>query len=87
MATVFIPPQMRDATGGLAQAVVEASTLRQAFAAVEANFPELGARLRDGDALAGGLAVSIDGEITSLGLLAPLRPDSEVHILPAVGGG
>ena len=87
MATVFIPPQMRDATGGLTQAVVEASTLRQAFAAVEARFPQLSPRLRDGDSLAPGLAVSIDGEITSLGLLASLRPDSEIHILPAVGGG
>jgi len=78
---------MRDATGGLTQAVVEASTLRQAFAAVEARFPQLSPRLRDGDSLAPGLAVSIDGEITSLGLLASLRPDSEIHILPAVGGG
>lgn len=78
---------MRDATGGLTQAVVEASTLRQAFAAVEARFPELSPRLRDGDSLAPGLAVSIDGEITSLGLLASLRPDSEIRILPAVGGG
>jgi hypothetical protein len=29
----------------------------------------------------------VDGEVARLGLLQPVRADSEVHFLPALGGG
>ena len=38
-----------------------------------------------GDAIAPGLAVSVDGSMTSR--LLAIRPDSEIHFLPAIGGG
>lgn len=87
MPIVFIPPQMRDLTGGVDRLRIEAATLRQVIARLDERFPGLGARLCDGDALAGGLAVSIDGAFASRGLLAKVGPDSEVHFLPAIGGG
>jgi hypothetical protein len=34
-----------------------------------------------------GLAVVVDGETSQLGLLAQVREDSEIHFLPALGGG
>jgi molybdopterin synthase sulfur carrier subunit len=87
MSTVFFPPQMHDLTGGQTEAVVEGRTLRQVFAALERAYPGLASRLQDEDRIASGLAVSIDGVVTSRGLLAQVQPDSEIHFLPAIGGG
>jgi hypothetical protein len=33
------------------------------------------------------LAVSVDGEIAILGLLERVSDDSEIHFVPAIGGG
>jgi molybdopterin synthase sulfur carrier subunit len=87
MATVYIPTQMRELTGGLTKVEAEGSTLRQVLAALEAKHPGLADRLSVDGALAPGLAVSIDGNFTSRGLLAKVGPASEIHILPAIGGG
>ena len=87
MASVFIPPQMRDLTGGVQQLQIEARNVRQAVLALEEAFPGIAARLVQQDRLAPGLAVSVDGELSNRGLLAPLEPESEVHFLPALGGG
>ncbi len=87
MATVYIPAALRELTGGVDRVELEAASVRQIVAALEARWPELEGRLRQGDELAGGLAVSIDGAISSRGLLARVGPDSEVHFIPAIGGG
>lgn len=87
MATVFIPVQMRDLTGGIDRLQLEAATLRQLIRALDERFPGMAERLTCDDGIAPGLQVSIDGALTSRGLLASLRPDSEVHFLPAIGGG
>jgi molybdopterin synthase sulfur carrier subunit len=39
------------------------------------------------DDLVAGLAVIIDGEVSLLGMLEKVRENSEVHFLPAIGGG
>lgn len=87
MPTLYVPHQWRDLTGGLERLDVPEGTLRQALRAVEADHPQFTARVRVDDALASGIAVSIDGNFASRGLLAKLGPTSEVHFLPAVGGG
>lgn len=87
MPTVFIPAQMRDLTGGLAQVQAEGATLRQVIAALEAAHPGLAARLCRDDALTPGLAAAIDGVVTSRGLRTPVGPQSEIHFMPAIGGG
>ncbi|MBI2826965.1 MAG: MoaD/ThiS family protein [Planctomycetia bacterium] len=87
MATVFIPPQMRDLTGGADRVAAAGATLREVLRALEAVHPGLAARVALGEGIAPGLAVSIDGAITARGLLAPVQPESEIHILPAIGGG
>lgn len=87
MATVHIPPQMRDLTGGIADVQVAGETLRQVVGALESRFPGIAARLTVEDRIASGLAVSIDGAVTSRGLLARVGPESEIHFLPAIGGG
>lgn len=87
MPTLFIPPQLRELCGGRDRLEVPVGTLRQALRALESDFPELVARIRVDDALAPGFAACIDAAIAARGLLAKIGPTSEVHLLPAVGGG
>ncbi|MCC7422200.1 MAG: MoaD/ThiS family protein [Planctomycetaceae bacterium] len=87
MPRVFIPKLLTPLTGGVEEVDVAGTTIRQVLADLEARYPGLRDRLCDGDRLRSGLAVAIDGNVASLGLLAKVSPTSEVHFLPAIGGG
>ena len=87
MATVFIPPQMRDLTGGCSQVEVEAGSFRKVVQQLDEAVPGLGVRIVDGDRLVSGLAVSVDGVVSSFGLLTKVGAESEGHIVAAIGGG
>lgn len=87
MATVYIPSQWRDLTGSVEQLEIPGRNLREIAAGLESRFPGIAARLVEGDAIAPGLAASIDGAVASRGMHSPLGPTSEVHFLPAIGGG
>ena len=88
MAIVFIPSLMRDLTGGADKVTVEGATLRQVINALEAAHPGMKERLMDTEGrIQEGLAVAIDGETTHLGLIEPVKETSEIHFIPAIGGG
>ncbi len=88
MAIVFIPSLMRDLTGGVDKVTVEGATLRQVINALEAAHPGMKERLMDAEGrIQEGLAVAIDGETTHLGLIEPVKETSEIHFIPAIGGG
>ena len=88
MAIVFIPSLMRDLTGGADKVTVEGATLRQVINALEAAHPGTKGRLMDSEGrIQEGLAVAIDGETTHLGLIEPVKETSEIHFIPAIGGG
>ncbi len=87
MPNVFIPAQLRDLTGGVTQVEAEGGTVREVIAALENRYPGLQARLCMGDQLSPGLQVSIDSTMSTQGLRAKVGPHSEVHFLPAFGGG
>ena len=88
MAIVFIPSLMRDLTGGADKVTVEGATLRQVINALEAAHPGMKERLMDAEGrIQEGLAVAIDGETTHLGLIEPVKEMSEIHFIPAIGGG
>ena len=87
MAEVFIPAQLRRLTGGVDRIQVDAGDVRGAVDALERRFPGAGERLCDGGRLSPALAVSIDGAISSRGMFAKIGADSEVHFIPAIGGG
>jgi molybdopterin synthase sulfur carrier subunit len=87
MPQVFIPPLLRSLTAGVDVVDVEAANVRQAIERLEEKFPGIRARLCEGDGLKPGLTVAVDGNVSSLGLLQKLKPNSEVHFLPAIGGG
>jgi sulfur-carrier protein len=87
MARVFIPSQWRDLTDGVAEVEVCGASLREVIAALNARFAGLAERACEHGTIASSLAVSIDGALTSRGLAAKVEPQSEIHFLPAIGGG
>jgi molybdopterin synthase sulfur carrier subunit len=87
MARVWIPPLLRDLTGGQQTVVVSGDRVRQVIDQLDLLFPGSKSRLCDGEQLRPGLVVAVDTEIARLGLSQPVGPNSEVHFLPAIGGG
>ena len=87
MVTVFVPPLLRELTGGADRVEVAGSSVRQIVAALDARFPGVGSRLCAGDELRPGLAVAVNGTVSSVGLLQKVPEGAEVHFLPAIGGG
>ncbi len=89
-ATVRIPTTMRPLTGGASTVQVEAGTLGQVIAALDAAHPGLGERLLDdGGALRKFVNVFVaDDDVRYLEGLDTKVPDGEtVSIIPAVAGG
>ena len=74
-------------TAGAAEVTVEGTTVCAVVDALDLIYPGTKSRLCRGDALAPGLQVAVDQVMTTRGLRAPVRPESEVHFLPAIGGG
>ncbi len=87
MVTAFIPPLLRELTGGVERLAVDGATVRQVVNNLEARFPGVRERLCVGDDLRPGLAVAVNGTVSRAGLLQKVPDGSEVHFLPAIGGG
>lgn len=87
MATVWIPPLMRSLTNGEERVEIEAENVREIVNALEARFPGIAERLVEENRLRPGLSVAVDGTIGNKGLREPVKPDSEVHFVPAMSGG
>ena len=89
MATVFIPAQLRELTGGARTVTAAGETLGAVLDSLDAAHPGIKAKLLDDDgaALNPYIEIGVDDEIASLGLLTPVNAESEVHILPNVSGG
>ncbi|MBV9829277.1 MAG: MoaD/ThiS family protein [Alphaproteobacteria bacterium] len=71
----------RKFTGGESEFYVEADNVRRMIAELERRYPGLGHQIDE------GMAVAIDGEIYQDAYMAPLRPESEVVLIPKIGGG
>ena len=89
MPDVWLPARLQPLAGGQQQVHVAGHTVRQVIENLERAFPGLKAELYDEeeDVVMPGVAVVIDGETSQLGLLEHVREDSEIHFLPALGGG
>ncbi len=68
-------------TGGVTAFEVEATSFRRLILELEARFPGLGHQVEE------SMAVAIDGEIYQDAYAAPLRPGSEIVLIPKIGGG
>ena len=87
MPVVFIPSLMRDLTGGQERVRVKGATVRQVINSLEEAYPGIRGRVMEDDRIHPSIAVFIDGEPALLELLEPVGEESEVHLLPALGGG
>lgn len=87
MPYVRLPSPMRPAVGGRDSVAVTGDTLRQAIDDLVTAYPAVKDRLLGpGGQLHPYLMVVVDG-VEAEGLWMPLKPESEIVIIPAVGGG
>ncbi len=87
MATVILPSLMRDVTGGQLELQVQGDTVRGVLRALGQRYPGLQERLWDEEGeLAPHLAVVVDG-VETRDPWHPVGAQSEVVIIPAIGGG
>ena len=81
MARVILSGTLKQLAGGISELEIEARDVRQLLRALGERLPELAPHLES------GYAIAIDGEIFQDAWFAPIRPESEVHLLPAIRGG
>lgn len=87
MATVFIPSLMQNLTDGKHRVEIEGATVRQVVENLEAAFPGMKDRLVENNQIKLSISVAVDGEVSPIGMLEKVGETSEVHFLPALGGG
>jgi molybdopterin synthase sulfur carrier subunit len=68
-------------TGGQTEFEVEATTFRRLVLELDRRFPGLGKQVEE------SMAVAIDGEIFQDAYAVELKPDSEIYLIPKIGGG
>lgn len=87
MATVVVPALLRKLTDGKERVTAYGRNVGQIIADLDRQFPGLRDQLlQDGD-IKPSIAVSIDGEMGTAGVLDPVGEASEVFFIPAIGGG
>ncbi len=87
MAKVFIPTMLLPLTGGVKQAECQGRNVRQIIDALEVQYPGIRDRLVEDGEIRSNLAVAIDGDVARMGMLERVAESSEVHFVPAIGGG
>ena len=81
MARVVLSGTLRQLAGGASEIELDARDVRQLLRVLSERYPELAPHLES------GYAIAIDGEIFQDAWFAPIGPDSEVHLVPAIRGG
>ena len=87
MATIFIPPMLQKMTGGDKKVDMDARNVRQVIDRLDELYPGIKNRLVEDGEILPNLAIAIDGDVAIMGMLEKVREDSEVHFVPAIGGG
>lgn len=87
VAKVFIPTMLLPLTGGVKQTECQGRNVRQIIDALEDQYPGIKCRLVEDGEIRSNLAVAIDGDVARMGMLERVREGSEVHFVPAIGGG
>ena len=87
MATVYIPTMLQKVTGGVKQVDCQGRNVRQIIDGLEDMYPGIKDRLVEEGEIRANLAVAIDGDVARMGMLERVSESSEVHFVPAIGGG
>ena len=78
---LFSGSAFRQFTGGVSELEVDATNFRRLVLELDRRFPGLGKQVED------GMAIAIDGTIYQDAYAAKLAPESEIVLIPKIGGG
>jgi molybdopterin converting factor small subunit len=87
MAIVVIPALLRKYTAGQDRVTVAGRTIGQVIDELSGKYPELRDHLLENGDIKPSVAVSIDGEMGTGGVLDRVGESSEIFFIPAIGGG
>lgn len=88
MAVVWIPSLLQRFTGDNEKVTVPGSTLGQVINNLSAKYPAIRDHIMNSDTeFQEGIALAVDGNISTRGLREPVMDNSEVHVIPAMEGG
>jgi sulfur-carrier protein len=87
MATVVVPALLRKLTNGRDRVAASGRNIGQLVADLERQFPGFAEHLVENGDIKPSVAVSIDGEMGTGGVLDRVNESSEVFFIPAIGGG
>jgi len=87
MATVVVPALLRKLTDGKERVSAQGRNVGQIIQDLDRQFPGMREQLLEDGDIKPSIAVSIDGEMGTAGVLDPVSETSEVFFIPAIGGG
>jgi len=87
LSTIFIPTMLQSLTAGTKRVEMEARNVRQVIERLDEMFPGIKERLVEDGEIRPSLAIAIDGDVAIMGMLEKVGENSEVHFVPAIGGG
>lgn len=82
MARLILSGTLQTLAGGEAIVEIDARNVKQLLRMLSERYPALAPHLEQDS-----FAIAIDGEIFQDVWFAPIGPDSEVHLIPAIRGG
>jgi len=82
MARLILTGSLPQLTNGESELEIDAQNVKQLLRTLSERYPALAPHLEQDS-----FAVAIDGEIFQDVWFAPIGPDSEVHLIPAIRGG
>lgn len=81
MAKIVLWGSLKQAAGGQTEIEMDAKNVREVLDTLAERYPKLKPQLDR------GVSVSIDGVMFRDAWFAPIKPDSEVYVLPRMAGG
>ena len=87
MPIIFVPSLMQKLCNGEQKLMIERANLRQVINNLDLQYTGFKDRLVEDGKIKPNISVAVDGEITPLGMIQKVGPNSEIHFLPAISGG
>ncbi len=82
MARLILSGSLQQLADGDAVVEIDAQNIKQLLRELSERYPALAPHLEQDS-----FAIAIDGEIFQDVWFAPIKPDSEIHLIPAIRGG
>ena len=86
MPIIFVPSLMQKLCNGEQKLMIEGANLRQVINNLDLQYTGFKDRLVEDGKIKPNISVAVDGEITPLGMIQKVGPNSEIHFLPAISG-